>query len=95
MNIKIKGQPAAAGKVEHQVRPIPCYCGQEPDEFFISGSILKLLVIGCKNCRITSPARMNTVDAITEWNNFKRNDKDGNRLTPNAKLTGRGPEAKK
>jgi hypothetical protein len=67
--------------VDRRVRPLPCCCGEEPGIFFISGSALRLRVIGCKHCKITSPARMTNDDAATEWNNFKRNDKDGSGLS--------------
>lgn len=83
-----KQNDASSAPVERSVRPLPCCCGEEPGIFFISGSALRLRVIGCKHCKITSPARMTNDDAATEWNNFKRNDKDGNRLPPNAEIRG-------
>jgi hypothetical protein len=58
-----------------------CECGGKPAIFFISGSRLRLRVVGCPTCHTTSPARLTTEDAIEQWNDFNRNDKDGNRVS--------------
>ena len=49
-----------------------CDCGNKPTVLNVRGSVLGLVVAGCKNCKTSGPARMTAIKAIAEWNKGRR-----------------------
>lgn len=58
----------------------PCDCGEMPGIKKVLGSEFGLRVIGCENCYTTGPARLNDIDAISQWNIGHRINPKGFRI---------------